>query len=260
LLKNGVPAYWWRGNFNFGDLVTPLLIKYYGFSPIPASPQTAKLVAAGSILEQLPNDYEGIILGSGFIGQGPTRLFPKADLLTVRGKLTREKLGRGDEVRLGDPGLLTSIVFPERKRKIYRLGVIPHYVDHKNEKFLNLKNKYAPDPRVLFIDVMEYPEKVIGLIDQCEYIISSTLHGLIVADSLGIPNAWIESKDMVGGRFKFDDYYSSLDLNEVPIKFKGNESIQGLISSCSLKPQDEISRLKFGLDDIWRNLSFAIAS
>lgn len=260
LLQNGVPAYWWRGNFNFGDLVTPFLIRHYGCTPLFASPQRAKLVAAGSILEQLPIDYAGIILGSGFIGQGETRKFPKAKLLTVRGRLTREKLGRGDEVALGDPGLLTSIVFPERKPKKYRLGVIPHYVDRKKENFSNLKRNFEMEEGVRFIDVMEYPEKVIGLIDQCEYILSSTLHGLIVADSLGIPNAWIESPDLTGGRFKFDDYYSSLDVSEDPIPLKGDETLAELINSCTLKPQGEISRLKHGLDWFWKNLDRAMDS
>ncbi len=113
---------------------------------------------------------------------------------------------------------------------------------------------------VRFIDVMEYPEKVIGLIDQCEYILSSTLHGLIVADSLGIPNAWIESPDLTGGRFKFDDYYSSLDVSEDPIPLKGDETLAELINSCTLKPQGEISRLKHGLDWFWKNLDRAMDS
>jgi pyruvyltransferase len=217
-------------------------------------------VAAGSILEQLPNDYGGIILGSGFIGQEATRMFPKAKIFSVRGKLTREKLGRGDEVALGDPGILTSIVFPKRKQKKFSLGVIPHYVDRDKETFINLKKNMGMKDGAIFIDVMDYPEKVIGLIDQCEFIISSTLHGLIVADSLGIPNAWIESTDLIGGRFKFDDYYSSLGICEDPMALKGEESLLELIGSCALKPQDKISKLKYESDCYWRNLSLALAS
>lgn len=39
-----------------------------------------------------------------------------------------------------------------------------------------------------------------------------SLHGLVVADALGIPNIWIEpTPSMAGGRFKFDDYFSTLD-------------------------------------------------
>jgi hypothetical protein len=86
------------------------------------------------------------------------------------------------------------------------------------------------------------------------------LHGLIVADSLGIPNAWIESPDLIGGRFKFDDYYSSLDVCENPVVLKGDETFLELIGSCTLKPQDKISRLKYELDVFWRHLSLAIAS
>ncbi len=252
LRGRSIPAYWWRGNFNLGDLVTPHLVRHYGYFPIPSSPQEARLAAAGSILEQLPLDYDGVIMGSGFIGAGPQRFFPKAHILAVRGKLTRARLGRGDEVALGDPGLLTSLVFPERKRKKYRLGIVPHYIDHHKPVYAQLMS--GLDGRTLLIDIMDYPQKVVGLIDQCEYVISSTLHGLIVADSLGIPNAWISSNGITGGRFKFDDYYSSLDLAEEPIFLRGDETLEELIGDCSLKPQGVISDIKGNLADLWSDL------
>ena len=45
---------------------------------------------------------------------------------------------------------------------------------------------------------------------QCEYIISSAMHGLIAADALGIPNIQLVASDrLIGGMYKFNDYYSS---------------------------------------------------
>lgn len=43
----------------------------------------------------------------------------------------------------------------------------------------------------------------------CKCILSSSLHGLIFADALGIPNRRIVlSDEIIGGDLKFDDYYS----------------------------------------------------
>jgi pyruvyltransferase len=250
--KNGMHAYWWNGHFNFGDLITPVLLQHYHHTPLFSRPQKASMAAVGSILGELPEDFAGVILGSGFYWERSTQTFPKATVLAVRGKLTREKLGRGDDVALGDPGLLASMLMPERKRKKYRLGVIPHYIDQDEEHFKGLKKTIRGD--VQFIDVRKDPRAVFYAIDECENIISSSLHGLIVADSLGIPNAWVGSKKLPDGRFKYDDYYSAFDFTADPITVKGDESLEALIEQCTLKPQDKISRIKVTLHGIWRSL------
>ena len=36
-------------------------------------------------------------------------------------------------------------------------------------------------------------------------------NGLIIADTYGIPNAWLSSKTPKGGEFKFFDYFLSVD-------------------------------------------------
>ena len=250
--RNGASAYWWRGNFNFGDLLTPVLLRHYGFTPVFARPDKAGLSAAGSVLDEFPEDYKGIILGSGFIRPSSPQKFPKALVLTVRGKLTLQKLGRSDETRLGDPGLLASRVLPGGRRKRYRLGIIPHYIDWNQENFARLRERVRPGVR--FINVGWSPMKVFEEIDRCENVISSSLHGLISADSFGVPNAWIESKNLPDGRFKFDDYYSALGIRENPASLGGDEPLDKLIDLCSLKPQDDILRIQDNLDRIWRGL------
>ena len=53
---------------------------------------------------------------------------------------------------------------------------------------------------------------MIDKICSCRYIISSSLHGLILSDAYGIPNLWIRISDRVkGGDCKFLDYFSGVN-------------------------------------------------
>lgn len=66
----------------------------------------------------------------------------------------------------------------------------------------------------LFIDIQNYPtwHNFIDQILSCEMILSSSLHGIIVADAYGVPNLWCKFTDYEapGKGFKFKDYYLSV--------------------------------------------------
>lgn len=50
--------------------------------------------------------------------------------------------------------------------------------------------------------------EVLDQICSCEYIASSSLHGLIMSEAYDIPNLWIElSGKLMGGHFKFHDFF-----------------------------------------------------
>jgi hypothetical protein len=68
------------------------------------------------------------------------------------------------------------------------------------------------------ISVAQPPEEVADQIKSCKLILSSSLHGLIVSDSLGVPNVHLMLSDNLksphhlrGGEHKFRDYYSAID-------------------------------------------------
>lgn len=83
------------------------------------------------------------------------------------------------------------------------IGVIPHYVDKNNEIITSLPLNAG----LKIIDVESNCLEVLSDISSCDYVISSSLHGLICADAYGMPNARISLSNKIGGGdFKFNDY------------------------------------------------------
>jgi pyruvyltransferase len=101
-------------------------------------------------------------------------------------------------------------------------------VDYDDEKFNTLRN----DPRVLFINMKGYADwrDVVNEILSCEYIISSSLHGLIVSEAYSIPNLWIKVSDKIrGGEFKYQDYFQSIGImNASPFCIHNGVSFEDL--------------------------------
>ena len=53
---------------------------------------------------------------------------------------------------------------------------------------------------------------VINKISSCRVVLSSSLHGLIVADSYGIPNMRIARDDVITGNWKWKMWFISITL------------------------------------------------
>lgn len=131
-------------------------------------------------------------------------------MITLRGPLSAniaEELGWPAPKALGDNGLLASRIYPSQDR-VYKLGIVLHYA-HAIDNMPCL-------PGVLFIDPQHDVDSVIKDISSCERILSSSLHGLIVAHSFEIP--WVRLKvtdhKLGGGDFKFNDFYGSINCEE----------------------------------------------
>lgn len=249
--KNLIFVHWGRHLNNFGDCLSPDILKYYGLTPVYVpNIKKANIVLAGSILQWTPSDYRGIIVGTG--GDNQNYSFPNAEILAVRGKLTLQNIQPPNKnIKIGDPGLLMPYVYPEIIQKKYNLGIISHFVD-KDETFIK-RWKEAFGTHVLFIDVLRAPKKVIEEIKQCEHIISSSLHGLIIADAFHIPNARIVCRNTMPTSFydyKFDDYYSSINCESNYIEVIGEETIDELIKQTTIKPIDVIDEIKTDLNEI----------
>lgn len=233
--------YWWTGRNNFGDQLAPLLLKRFaGLDANWSPPATAEIVTVGSVLDTpgIRNDGKLVVLGSGKLFEHTEP--PPGRYLAVRGPLTNDSLyyaGKGS-VSYGDPGLLADeLVYVERKK--YNLGILPHWSDtelHKRPEFL----KYSP----IIIDPSHHPLEVVRQIGECRKLVTSSLHGVIVADAFGIARRTEVAprlRNNEGGMFKFRDYNAS-----VKTEFK--------IGEAQRANKQEVETLQHTLFDLYEGL------
>lgn len=180
-------------------------------------------------------NYKSVIWGTGIISDEPNfkNRIKCHSVKAVRGRLTEKILiDKGvispESVILGDPGLLMPNYYLPQIPKKRKVGVIPHYID-SNCPYI----KDSDD--VMIIDVKQSPESFINDILMCEFIVSSSLHGLILADSYGIPNKWVSFSDKItGGFFKFHDYYSTTNRpNEECVVIDGEDKFNDFLLNIS---------------------------
>ncbi len=213
-----------RNEINFGDTLSPLLVEMLlGKKVVYADPSRCDLAAIGSILQKVQAKKIKRLLqgrltpvhvwGAGSFGVEKIGSTLGLKVHAVRGVLTREALKIPHGLPLGDPGLLIDR-FGTRAEKRFRWGIIPHVSDRQEHAIAAL---HAATSRSCIIDLAD-PDIIatIVAIQSCDFIISSSLHGLIAADALGIPNIWIRvSSSVFGGDWKFLDYFSSVGRSDI---------------------------------------------
>lgn len=228
---------------NFGDWYSQVLVRAISGDEVERvdKPEDADLVAVGSLLHLVPGSYAGSIWGTGIIAEEQKMLYPWAKIYALRGKLTAQRLGIKKDIPLGDPLLLLQRPKIEPR---FELGIAPHYVDFENVEIWNLARR---NESVLVIDPLarDAPERIAS----CKNIISSSLHGLVVADAYGIPNLHVLFSDgkISGNTFKFRDYYSALGIDDpIPLRFDKQHTLKMLLGyiqdSYQVKQLDDIRR------------------
>lgn len=201
---SALPLYWHIGRPNFGDDINPdffgrLAKSDFRFAINQNQPH---FLGIGSILERATS--KSIVVGSGFLRPPQEILTVPLEIVCVRGELSSAVFPKTFDIPVGDPMVLIDrFVAPVPKRR--RLALIPHTTNVVRAREIAGTSVDVIDPTI-------DPWAVIEEIAASEAVMSQSLHGLVVADALGIPNIWIEpTSSMAGGNFKFDDYFSTLD-------------------------------------------------
>ena len=211
-----IKAYWWKDIPNFGDALAPFLLKRFANIDVEwAKPKDADVISVGSVLEHIPPNWHGYVLGSGRLKpDSKLHLNDQMHIVGLRGPLTAECWPR--PVVLGDPGLLADELVGSQSRT-YDLGIVPHWTD---KTLITDKRFVGHWWSTLIINPRDNPLKVVAQIGSCKKIVTSSLHGLIVADAFGIPRRfeyeYLPRFNKEGALFKFRDYSASLDANFEP--------------------------------------------
>ena len=189
---------YWNGTVNAGVAFSGFILDSMGL-PFKLS-NHPNIVITGSILgdSRFKNAY---IWGLGF--GNATEAQPRNNVLACRGKLTQQLLNV--DCVLGDPGILASYFYTPSVNKKYKFGIIPHYVDF--EWFS--ANRIA---KIIDIRTSNFAQ-LFSEINECEFIISSSLHGIIFALSYGIPAFHVQHTELASKKsFKFNDFFSATSM------------------------------------------------
>ena len=252
---------------NFGDLLSRYIVEK--ISGLEVSKYNYKNVgphldAIGSILDREEICAPTAVWGSGFLSpqtllkikltkwrQFLRRKYGKPEVYAVRGKLTRNiLLEAGIECPevYGDPGLLLPCFYKPVVKKKHKVGVVLH---NHHRKFTNL---FELDG-VRLIDINRKYDDIESFVDECaecEVVLSSSLHGLIIANAYKIPCVRLKianhSIHIKPDRedFKFKDYltgvnsynttekdYSFFELNRTSVNLTTKKKIDIILNNAN---------------------------
>lgn len=251
---------------NVGDAINPYIVeRVLGCNPVHADVNHCEVSGIGSGLGRFlydPNQYrlqgrfkrtvmrylnqkQLVLWSSGFI-KTPTGAEQKLRInivpAAVRGKKSLEyvkRILRSDctDCVTGDAGLLAAELLESPISKRYALGIIPHDKERGNPVYQQICEQ---TPHAVLIDVRGDVMERLKLIAQCECILSSSLHGLIIADSFHIPNRRVILTDQLAGDgFKFLDYYSNFDIQPEPLNLRKIvfSSVNDIYDNYSVLPE-----------------------
>lgn len=238
---------------NWGDKLNPYMaekitgktvIHRSDIYPFPARPVHYWI---GSHLATACGDPNAVIWGAGFISADvPIKGRPR-EIHAVRGWLSNERLknaGLPAPGVVGDVALLLPRLYaPKRDLERRSLGIIPHCFEWDEAFFVAARD--WDDVHV--IDICGDIEHVVERIVSCDRIVSSSLHGIICADSYGVPAIWLHASDKPkGDGFKFRDYFSSVGRSDTLPKSVGAKTTRQEL-------MDEFSdyRIDIDLDALW---------
>lgn len=266
LVNDPIVLYYSDFSKNWGDYINPFLVekitdrKTVSYKRIYNPLNKPKLFGVGSILHH-PGLDNSIIWGSGFIYPPKSLKGTPSKILALRGKGSAailESFGVQHNNVFGDPALLFPTFYHPNKSKKFKIGIIPHYSELD---FFLTNSKIINNKEVTIISPMVDNDKVYKIIDQimeCDIVISSSLHGLILTDAYQIPSLrFTFTKKLVGGDFKFNDYYSGVGINDheiIHLDDLNDINYSEIYNKASVKDLDfDSEKLSLSILDYYKN-------
>jgi pyruvyltransferase len=224
-MNDSVRTYWWNQKENFGDALTPFILKNLTRRKVEwAQHDEAELFCIGSLFRLISDRSSQspfnsnrplYVWGTGVmtpnhIKAADFNFFKSVNIRAVRGPLTSKLIDphSSSSIALGDPGLLIPEIFQPKRFNFFksRIGLVLHHSQKLSDDILFKIQKQNIKIKIIYTDTNDI-YSVLNKIARCQIILSSSLHGLIAADALNIPNTWINTGGIhVNPRFKFYDY------------------------------------------------------
>ena len=212
--------------YNFGDAVNALI--FQKLSNCATFNHTSDIMIAGTgsilhILHHPRNRRENrtpiyrsnfVVWGSGLNpNSSPIPSSKNMIIKALRGKLTHKLLKDygihvPENVPYGDPALLIDKMLPPVSKKIvHDLCIIPHFNDINDPE---IKSYVVILPSLHF-------QIVWRKIAECNFIVSSSLHGIVFADVMRKKVRWLtlNNSRKTEGFFKYCDYFSGSRVMDV---------------------------------------------
>ena len=162
----------------------------------------------------------GDIGGDNFLSKSSIKHQTPYKIIAVRGPLSRQKMLDFNiecPENYGDPLMLMPCLnnsYTNIEDNI--IGIIPHYIDKNNKNYTLLKTnleKKGYNVKYIDIEVGANQKKLIDTINKCKYIISSSLHGVIMGIVYKKKTIFVEFSDkVIGNGFKFEDFFKSIGI------------------------------------------------
>lgn len=234
---------WWSKKENVGDYISKVVYDYmlnhYKLDANKVVRKTTHLMAVGSLIGMY--EFDACVWGSGvhcvsnIKNVYEQRKYRKYDIRLLRGPITGEILrsaGYSVPNIYGDPAVIMPLIYnPDVNKKVYDVSVILHLNQKQDQSELTKEFHY--------IDVETNDFKYfISEIVKSKLVVSSSLHGIILAESYGVPAIFLK-KGMDGELVKFYDWYFSTNrysvvavdsileaLNVVPMKLPNIQKLQ----------------------------------
>jgi hypothetical protein len=211
--------HWWKADPNFGDAINPLIVAHVSGRVVEhCGARKADLFAIGSMVQVVKRTQkEPRLKGPKLCVWGTGLLNPvfghdfldNVEVALLRGPITAALL-KLEHTRFGDAGLLINQALPFDGARTDRIGIVPHYTLMEDPALLEF---VASDPAYLLIDPRDDAAQVCLQIASCANVFASSLHGLIMADSYGVPNTWITPKGQ--SWLKYLDYAASIGRRDM---------------------------------------------
>ncbi|MCD7789592.1 MAG: polysaccharide pyruvyl transferase family protein [Bacteroides thetaiotaomicron] len=219
---------YWSVKNNLGDTLTPVICQWMldrnGIKPDKKINGTKHLLTLGSVLGQ-GGQFDATVWGSGIhtfdscVVVARRSKYRKFDIRSVRGPITRKALLAAQydcPAVYGDPAILMPLMFsPDNVEKRYDFSVVLHYLQ---------QNQVCGSCHQINVLTSDY-HYFINEICASRKIISSSLHGIILAESYGVPAIFL-CEGMENEMMKFYDWYYSTGRMSVKVASSIQEALE----------------------------------